>query len=139
MLVQTLTVTARHGGQRFLAAIGQPAQVIHPGDVVWIALAKRHWHAASEAILPYAGTATAFVEGADTAPFTAAAQRVTIIGAQGAVDDGQQNIAGRVRIDPLYPDPVDIPAAGAYVTFEPGAALPGTRIRRHSSGGDRTC
>jgi len=36
---------------------------------------------------------------------------------------------GSVRIDPLFQAPTPARAAGASVTFEPGLARPGTRIR----------
>ncbi|GAA5233601.1 cupin domain-containing protein [Verticiella sediminum] len=43
-LGQTLIVTAGSGR---VQREGQPAQAIHPGDVVWIAPGERHWHGAS--------------------------------------------------------------------------------------------
>nr|CCA82170.1 Cupin 2 conserved barrel domain protein [blood disease bacterium R229] len=44
-LGQTLIVTAGGG---FVQKWGEPAQAIHPGDVVWIAPGEKHWHGASE-------------------------------------------------------------------------------------------
>lgn len=42
-LGQTLIVTTGCGRVQLE---GQPVQVIHPGDVVWIAPHERHWHGA---------------------------------------------------------------------------------------------
>jgi quercetin dioxygenase-like cupin family protein len=43
-LGQTLIVTS---GRGWVQLEGQPAQAIHPGDVVWIAPGERHWHGAA--------------------------------------------------------------------------------------------
>ncbi len=69
------------------------------------------------------GAAHALAAGTDTTQpaAEAAAQEVSVAGAQSSLYGGQQNFTGRVRIDPLYPANRDISAAGAYVTFEPGA------------------
>ncbi|MCK4120450.1 (R)-mandelonitrile lyase [Ralstonia nicotianae] len=72
------------------------------------------------ALLLCVGTVHAFAADANAAP-PAAAQHVSAAGTQASLDGGQQNFTGRVRIDPLYPANDDIPASGAYVTFEPGA------------------
>jgi quercetin dioxygenase-like cupin family protein len=44
-LGQALIVTA---GSGFVQMWGEPAQAIHPGDVVWIAPGEKHWQGASE-------------------------------------------------------------------------------------------
>lgn len=51
----------------------------------------------------------------------AAAQRIDRAGSQPAVAGPAENFAGRVRVDPLFAASREINAAGAYVTFEPGA------------------
>lgn len=43
-LGQTLIVMEGHG---FVQELGQPAQAIGPGDVVWIPPGVKHWHGAS--------------------------------------------------------------------------------------------
>lgn len=43
-LGQTLIVTA---GTGWVQALGQPIQVIRPGDTVWIAPHVKHWHGAT--------------------------------------------------------------------------------------------
>jgi quercetin dioxygenase-like cupin family protein len=44
-LGQTLIVTA---GSGFVQKWGEPAQAIHPGDVVWIGPGEKHWHGAAQ-------------------------------------------------------------------------------------------
>ncbi|AXV83993.1 cupin domain-containing protein [Ralstonia solanacearum] len=73
------------------------------------------------AMLFCAGTVHGFAADADTRSSTAAGQRIAAAGSQSSVDGRQEHFTGRVRIDPLYPPNNDIPASGAYVTFEPGA------------------
>jgi quercetin dioxygenase-like cupin family protein len=59
------------------------------------------------------------------APFVqageAATQQVARAGTQASVFGLPEYFTGRVRVDPLFPATDEIPAAAAYVTFEPGA------------------
>lgn len=48
-------------------------------------------------------------------------QQIMRAGTQSSFFGPAANFTGRVRVDPLFPSDADIPAAGAYVTFEPGA------------------
>lgn len=58
----------------------------------------------------------AFTSGAQ-----APAVNIAVAGSQASVAGPEANFTGRVRVDPLYAADKDIPASGAYVTFEPGA------------------
>lgn len=50
-----------------------------------------------------------------------AAQQISRAGTQASVAAPEQFFTGRARVDPLFPATDAINAAGAYVTFEPGA------------------
>ena len=51
----------------------------------------------------------------------AATQQITRAGSQASVAGPAEVFTGRVRVDPLFPATGELPASGAYVTFEPGA------------------
>ncbi len=68
------------------------------------------------AAAPFASAA-----GADNASESRAAQQISRAGTQASVAGPTDYFTGRVRVDPLFPVTGDINAAGAYVTFEPGA------------------
>ncbi len=72
-------------------------------------------------MLFFACTVHGFAADTDTRSSAAAGQRITAAGSESSVEGGQKHFTGRVRIDPLYPPNNDIPASGAYVTFEPSA------------------
>lgn len=57
---------------------------------------------------------------AEPIPTAAAAQQLTRAGAQPSATGAETFFTGRVRVDPVWPAG-DINAAGAHVTFEPGA------------------
>lgn len=63
-LGQTLMVTAGRGR---VQVEGRPAEMIRPGDVVWIAPGERHWHGAAPAT---AMTHIAVQEVLDGSPVT---------------------------------------------------------------------
>jgi len=48
-------------------------------------------------------------------------QEIARVGSQHSIAGGNDTFTGRVRIDPLWPVSDGITAAGALVTFEPGA------------------
>ena len=50
-----------------------------------------------------------------------ASQTITPNGAQPSIKGPVEHFTGAVRIDPLFPATSQLPASGAYVTFEPGA------------------
>ena len=50
-----------------------------------------------------------------------AGQEILRSGSQASVVGGGEYFTGHVRVDPLFPAGREIPASGAYVTFEPGA------------------
>ncbi len=60
--------------------------------------------------------ATPFAQAGETA-----AQQFARAGTQASAAGPAENFTGRVRVDPLFPATGEIPASGAYVTFEPGA------------------
>jgi 4-carboxymuconolactone decarboxylase len=51
----------------------------------------------------------------------AAGQQITRAGTQAPTAAPMEHFTGRARVDPLFPPDASIHAAGAYVTFEPGA------------------
>lgn len=55
------------------------------------------------------------------APAAAAAQTITRAGEQASVAGPADFFTGRARVDPVWPASANINAAGAWVTFEPGA------------------
>lgn len=73
--------------------------------------------AAAAAQAPAAAAATA----APAATASASPQKVIRAGEQASIVGSAENFNGRVRVDPLFAANEDIKAAGAYVTFEPGA------------------
>ena len=50
-----------------------------------------------------------------------AGQRIARAGSQASLAGPAENFTGRVRVDPPYGATDEIPASGAWVTFEPGA------------------
>lgn len=65
--------------------------------------------------------AAARVLAADEHAPTAAAQEITVAGAQASITGPTEFFTGRARIDPVWPADKGINASGALVTFEPGA------------------
>jgi len=58
---------------------------------------------------------------APAASASVASQKVVRAGEQASIMGSAENFSGRVRVDPLFAANDEIRAAGAYVTFEPGA------------------
>jgi len=48
-------------------------------------------------------------------------QQIARAGTQASAAGPAEYFTGRARVDPLFPASKEIPASGAYVTFEPGA------------------
>ncbi|GAA5233518.1 cupin domain-containing protein [Verticiella sediminum] len=68
-----------------------------------------------------AATAVAAAPQADSATSAPAQQEIVLAGSQPSISGPTETFTGRARIDPLWSANEDINAAGAMVTFEPGA------------------
>jgi quercetin dioxygenase-like cupin family protein len=68
-----------------------------------------------------AATAAVAAPPADSAASARAHQEIVLAGSQPSIAGPAENFTGRARIDPLWSPNKDINAAGAMVTFEPGA------------------
>ncbi len=64
---------------------------------------------------------TLAVGGLDTPSGVSSGQQISRVGTQASAAGPEQTFTGRVRVDPLFAATAELPASGAYVTFEPGA------------------
>lgn len=77
---------------------------------------KAHVGITASLVVAAAGVAAAGLAGDSTA-----AQKVVRAGTQPSASASSEFFSGKARVDPLFTPTKELPVAGAYVTFEPGA------------------